>query len=349
VTCLQAHTRGRRARRSLFAAALPFVSILWACDAAAATEVAVTDSETRQSLEDAWWTGPILAASAASAPRGHFQVEPYFYDSTLVGHFDQDGRHRSVPRTHSARYSTFILYGLSDRVSVGVVPIVGFNRASNGSRSKLGLGDLSLQAQYRITDFQQGRPIPTTSILLAATIPTGRYERLDSRLDDGLGSGAYTATASVYSQYFFWLPTGRLLRTRLDLSFSISAHVNLHDVSVYGTPQGFRGYAAPGDTFAAYVSGEYSVTRNWVLAFEVGYQHGNNTRVIGRNLMAPGRAAEVIECNTNSGSSRSTVIAPELEYSWNSRVGLLAGVIFTVSGRNVGETITPTLAINYNL
>ena len=50
-----------------------------------------------------------------------------------------------------------------------------------------------------------------------------------------------------------------------------------------------------------------------------------------------------------AAARRSTVLAPELEYSWSSRVGLLAGVVFTVSGRNVGETITPVLAINYNL
>jgi hypothetical protein len=164
-----------------------------------------------------------------------------------------------------------------------------------------------------------------------------------------LGSGAYTATASVYSQYYLWLPTGRLLRTRLDLSFSISDHVNLHDVSVYGTPQGFRGHAAPGDSFVAYLSGEYSVTRNWVLALEVAYQHGDNTSVTGRNLMTLAHAAQAIDYSASSGSSRSTALAPELEYNWSGRVGLLAGAIFTVSGRNVGETITPALAINYNL
>src|SRR2546422_1388477 len=36
-----------------------------------------------------------------------------------------------------------------------------------------------------------------------------------------------TLFRSVYSQYYFWLPTGRLLRARLDLSFSISDRVNL--------------------------------------------------------------------------------------------------------------------------
>jgi hypothetical protein len=33
-----------------------------------------------QSLQDAWWTGPLLANSANTLPRGHFLVEPYIYD-----------------------------------------------------------------------------------------------------------------------------------------------------------------------------------------------------------------------------------------------------------------------------
>ena len=30
----------------------------------------------RQSLDDAWWTGPMLAPSAATLPQGHFLIEP---------------------------------------------------------------------------------------------------------------------------------------------------------------------------------------------------------------------------------------------------------------------------------
>ena len=33
-----------------------------------------------QSLDDAWWTGPMLAPSAATLPRGHFLIEPYLFD-----------------------------------------------------------------------------------------------------------------------------------------------------------------------------------------------------------------------------------------------------------------------------
>jgi hypothetical protein len=30
----------------------------------------------RQSLDDAWWTGPMLAPSAATLLQGHFLIEP---------------------------------------------------------------------------------------------------------------------------------------------------------------------------------------------------------------------------------------------------------------------------------
>ena len=44
----------------------------------------------RQSLDDAWWTGPMLAPSAATLPRGHFLIEPYLYDVIVVGHYDRE-------------------------------------------------------------------------------------------------------------------------------------------------------------------------------------------------------------------------------------------------------------------
>ena len=41
-------------------------------EASAPSSVAVVG----QSLDDAWWTGPMLAPSAATLPRGHFLIEP---------------------------------------------------------------------------------------------------------------------------------------------------------------------------------------------------------------------------------------------------------------------------------
>jgi len=343
---LQAYARFEAGHRKLPAAASA-LGVIVLCLCLSPADAADTDS--LESLEDAWWTGPILASSAASAPQGHFMIEPYFYDNIVSGQFDANGAHHSTSRTHSMRAGSFVLYGLSERLSVGLIPSFGLNRAGDGARSSLGLGDLSLQAQYCLTEFESDRPFPATSILLSATVPTGRYDRLGSHPEDGLGSGVYTEAVSVYSQYYFWLPTGRVLRTRFDVTFSTSDRVGIRDASVYGTPSNFRGRAAPGDSFVAFLSGEYSVTRNWVAVLEAAFQHSDTTLITGDTFTTPGHAIEAREYAVSSGSSRSSALAAEIEYSWNEHIGVVAGAIFTVSGRNVAATTTPAVAININL
>jgi hypothetical protein len=90
------------------------------CCAPAAFAQAVADAsapQARQSADDAWWTGPMLANSAATLPRGHFLVEPYLYD---------------VSSSHSDGYGslTYMLYGVSDRFTAGLVPVFGYTRVA---------------------------------------------------------------------------------------------------------------------------------------------------------------------------------------------------------------------------
>src|SRR5690348_4368615 len=144
-------------------------------------------SELRQSLEDAWWTGPMLAPSAATLPRGHFLIEPYLYDITS-------------PHSNGFGSLTYVNYGLADKLTVGMIPIFGFNKINNGpSSSGVGVGDLTLQTQYGLTKFHDGSWIPTTSFAVQETLPTGKYDQLGDRLSDGLGSGAFTTTVALYS------------------------------------------------------------------------------------------------------------------------------------------------------
>src|SRR5882724_5272185 len=112
-------------------------------------DAAVESATPRQSRADAWWTGPLLAASAGSLAPGHFLIEPYVFDVIPRGHYDQDGRRQSVPHANNFGSQSYVLYGLTDRVSVGLIPRFGFNDPSDGrSSSKVGIGDLTLQGQY---------------------------------------------------------------------------------------------------------------------------------------------------------------------------------------------------------
>ena len=96
-------------------------------------------SVARQSLEDAWWTGPLLANSANTLPRGHFLVETYIYD--VIG-----------PHSHALGSRTYVEYGVADKLTVGVIPIFGYNKVDTGTSSAgIRFGDISLLAQYRLT------------------------------------------------------------------------------------------------------------------------------------------------------------------------------------------------------
>src|SRR6266481_7805145 len=298
-----------------------------------------------QSRDDAWWTGPMLAPSAATLPQGHMLVEPYLYDVMTDGRFDLHGTRHASAREHDIGSLSYILYGLTDRVSVGLIPRFLFNEPAGApNSSSLGVGDLSLQAGYGLTRFQDGHRMPALALVIDETLPTGRYQRL-GRASDGFGAGAYTTALSIYSQDYLWMPNGRILRVRLDLTYSLSASAGVHDVSVYGTSSGFRGRAYPGDSFTADAAGEYSVTRNWVLALDIVYQHEDSAGVSGRLPSAAG-APGVTDFRARSGSAYSLGLAPAIEYNWNSSVGLLVGVRMFVAGRNATASVTPAIALN---
>jgi hypothetical protein len=306
-----------------------------AAAAAAPKDASPAPSDGRQALDDAWWTGPMLANSAATLPPGHFLIEPYWYD-VRTAHADGLGSR------------AFVLYGLMDRLTVGFIPIVGFNKSSSGpSSSGVGFGDLTPLAQYRLTEFHAGSWLPTTSIEVQETLPTARYDRLGNRPGDGFGGGAYTTTLALNSQTYFWLPNRRILRLRFNVSQTLSNDVKVEDVSVYGTGAGFRGLAQPGGSSFADLSWEYSMTRRWVLALDVTYQHNGNTGVTGYNTLDLNSAQDPASVRLDSGSSDGFGFAPAIEYSWTPNLGVLLGARLVPAGHNTAASITPAVAINF--
>jgi hypothetical protein len=236
---------------------------------------------------------------------------------------------------------------LVDKLTVGLIPRFGYSDVDTGADSSgLRVGDLTLQAQYRLSLFRDGGRVPTVSFVMQETLPTGKYDRLGNRPSDGMGGGAYSTTLALYSQYYFWMPNGRILRARFNVSRTISDSADLEDVSVYGTPTGFRGAAAPGGSLEAVVAGEYSATRNWVLALDLLYRHDHTTRVSGA-VQDRSSGQPNVPYSAFSGSSRRLGIVPAIEYNWSARAGVLIGARWFPDGRNTDASITPVTAINW--
>ncbi|HXZ13307.1 MAG TPA: hypothetical protein VEG64_13040 [Candidatus Sulfotelmatobacter sp.] len=282
----------------------------------------------REARADAWWTGPLVAPNASTLPRGHLLVEPYFYD--IIG-----------PHSNGFGSLTYINYGLAEGWTVGLLPTVGHNQVENGpSTAGVGMGDLTAQLQYRLTNFQEGSWVPTTSINVQEGFPTGKYDRLGERTSDGFGSGAYTTTVSFYSQTFFWMPNGRILRARFNVAQALPSNASVEGASVYDTGTNFSGHAQPGRSTLVDLAGEYSLTQRWVLAMDVIYRRTGNTSVTGRNLPNPATV------QTNLGTADTIGFAPAVEYNWKSTIGVIVGTR-VLTGHNTTKTVTPALAINY--
>jgi len=299
----------------------------------------------QQSYADAWWTGPLVAASPSALPRGHFLVEPYLYDVVAYGTYDSQGRRHAGAQTDDVRSLSYLLYGLTDRCSVGVLPRFGYNAGGEGTHStSVQAGDLSLHAHYQFLRFREHHWPPALALVIEETLPTGRYDHLGSHPGDGLGAGVYATTLGIYSQRYFWAPNGRIVRTRLDASYTHSNQASLQDVSVYGTQAGFQGHAAPGDSIVIDSAWEYSLTQSWVLALDISYERDASTHVTGQNTAT---GAPPTPVRTASGTSTAWALAPAVEYNWSGNVGVIVGTKATVAGRNASAQLIPIVAVNW--
>ena len=302
-------------------------------------------SQSPESIDDAWWTGPLLAASPATLPRGHILIEPYIYDAQVTGQFDHSGRRQPSAGASTLGSQTYLLYGVTDSLTAGLITRSANNRPDDGpSTSGVGVGDLTAQTSFRLSSFLDGGWMPALALVIGETMPSGKYDRLGSRASDGVGAGAYSTAISIYSQYYLWMPNGRILRTRLDVTQSWSSRVAIADLSVYGTTEGFRGHAQPGSSWTVDSAWEYSVTRHWVTALDVVYVNSRSTRVVGNYTQQVNGSQ--MPAQVDSGSSSSLSLAPAIEYNWSGTVGVIAGLKWTAAGHNTGDSVIPVVAVN---
>jgi hypothetical protein len=93
---------------------------------------------------------------------------------------------------------------------------------------------------------------------------------------------------------------------------------------------------------------EYSMTRNWVLALDIAYEHDaatgvSGTVIAGQGGGGPGTATPL---QLRSNPSETLFAAPAVEYNWSARVGVIVGARLVPAGRNTTATVTPVAAIN---
>jgi hypothetical protein len=306
--------------RSLLSALLAVCA--WSISSPARTTEADTVEQWRTAMQSARWTGPLLASNAETLPQGHFYTEPYFFDVISGG-------------DHNPGSSGFYQYGLLDNWTVGVQPF--FSAGTQKYNRSVAIGDFKLLSQVRLTHFTAEHRVPSVALVTNLVIPTGKDDHL-SALEQGHGSGSFAPEIGVNVQQYFLLGNGRLLRARINVLKDFPLRHQVSGRSVFGTGPDFHGRARPGSKTSVIAGVEYSVTKQWVLAFDVEGDRWDKTIVAGHD--ANGAAVKQV-----SPKSWNIGFAPAVEYNWSDRAGMIAGVWIVPKGHNTRSSVTPAIAI----
>jgi len=275
----------------------------------------------REAMKNARWTGPLLASNANTLPKGHVYTEPYFFDVISGG-------------DHHPGSSGFYQYGLKDNWTVGMQPF--FSVGTQKYNRVVAIGDFKLLSQVRVSHFTPDHRVPSVGLVTNLVLPTGKYDHLGA-LKQGHGSGSFAPEIGVNVQQYFLLGD-RLLRGRINVLHQFPLRTDVRDRSVYGTAPGFRGHARPGAKSTLIVGAEYSLTKEWVLAFDVEADAWSKTKVRGRD------ASGALVSET-SPKSWNIGFAPAVEYNWSDRAGAIFGVWIIPKGHNTQSTVIPAIAI----
>jgi hypothetical protein len=273
-------------------------------------------------MKDARWTGPLLASNAETLPQGHVYTEPYFFDGISGG-------------DHHPGTSGFYQYGLLDNWTVGIQPF--FSVGTQRYNREVAIGDFKLLSQVRLSHFTPQHRVPSVALVTNLILPTGKHDHLDA-LKQGHGSGSFAPEIGINVQQYFLLGNGRLLRARINLLKDFPLRHGVSGRSVFGTDAGFHGHAKPGSKTTVILGAEYSLSKEWVLAFDVERDQWGKTKVTGRD--GSGRPV-----SQTSPKSWNIGFAPAVEYNWSDRAGAIFGVWIVPRGHNTQSSVTPAIAI----
>lgn len=313
-------------------------------------------------LPTPWFTGPLLTPSALVVPVGHFNIEPYVYYGSSNANYDSSWHTVDTPTFSQLRIQVPIQIGLTSWMDIQIAPQVIYSRCQGAATTSF--TDFPVEFDFQLLTSQPGKWYPTIKLAVKESFPTGKYQHLnpDKHETDVAGSGSFATSFGIVLSKLFHFSGAHYLSTRYSFFYTYPAPVHVRGFNAYGGGYGTAGKVLPGNVFNFLAGFEYSMTRRWVIALDAACTLSTKTRFHGSpGVNAAGLAAQVGQTpnsslDLSSGAFQAVVggpssarfsLAPALEYNWNANLGIIAGAIVTIAGRNAIRFTTGSAAFNY--
>lgn len=288
-----------------------------------------------------WLTGPLLASSGHVIPLGHANIEPYLYANVFTGRYNSHWHPQSSPNFYNISAQVPIQVGIFSRWDFAFTPQFSWNHKEGASHWEF--NDMSVAFDFQVFYDTSDTWGPAIKLTLRGNLPFGKYQKLNPKklgTDIG-GTGNWEPGLGLTFSRLFHFTGVHFLAARLAMSYTVPNAVWVRGFNAYGGGNLTRGKVYPGPSFSSDIGLEYTLSQRWALALDVLYVHNNHTRFKGRR--------GVTNCVPNSIGGPSTEqlsLAPAFEYNWNEDYGVIAGVWFSIAGRNAQEFVSGVVAVN---
>ncbi len=294
-------------------------------------------------LEHPWMTGPLLAPSGRTIPKGHLNLEPYLFITDDNGIYNRRAAVTPFPSLTNISPTMIASYGLTNWMDIALT--VPYTYKEEESQNSSGIGDSSVVLGFQVLRQEPDSWIPNLRLTVGELFPDGNYRNLSpTRLGtDAIGAGSYQTSLGANFQEVSHLRNGKFLSTRLTFTYTIPSNVTVQGFNSYGGGFGTNGTVDPANVFTADLGLEYTLTQNWVPAIDFVYTTTGNSSFQG----TPGVTANGLPA-TNGGPSQDELsVAPALEYNFSPRIGVIGGAWFSVTGKNADRFTAGVLAVNF--
>lgn len=285
-----------------------------------------------------WLTGPLLTPAAHVVPNGHYNIQPYLFTTTNYGVYDAQWDTQSIPNIYNIMTQIVTQFGMPWDCDFTIIPSWSWNHTHGASHWVL--NDLQFSLEHQLLYDQKGKWWPAIKLELAASIPIGRYRKLNphAKATDIGGVGSWLPSVSIAMSRLFWWGGHFFFAPRLNVQYTIPNSVHVSDISIYGGGKHTRGKVYPGQIFQALFGFEFALSQNWAIANDISYTHINKSRFKGRRGNALNRVG--------LPSSEQFSLAPAIEYNWTENYGVIAGAWFSVAGRNIPTFASAVISVN---
>ena len=317
-------------------------SLLIALLAGSSSLLAAPPTKRVESLKP-WFTGPLLAPDGHTVARGHTKYQPYLFVTSNEGTFNRKWIHKVGPRSTRITPTMTLTQGIYHFVDLQfIVPVeINTNRGKTSTR----LGDMGAILGVQVFEDRRNRAMPDVRLTLGMGFPTGQYRKLNPHKNntDSSGNGTWDTSASLNVQKLWQVQDINFFRLRASLTYAFGTKIRVLGFNSYGGGYGCDGTIKPGGVGIGIVAFEYQFKQNWVFACDFMGSYKNEDAFFGNS----GIKEDGLGSRVGIGKAYQLSMAPALEYNFSENVGIIAGIWYTMAGRNSQDFVSGVISVKY--